>query len=224
MVLFAYARTKHHYFVMSHQREWMMKTRATLLARLKNSSDHESWQVFFDTYAQLIYSVAVKSRLSKSEAEDVVQATMISVAKHMPGFKYDPKIGSFKAWLLKMTRWRISDQFRKRQKYVVGHADGSETTKYLEYLNIEEIPAASDFERIWEEEWKGNIIEVAVAKARRRLNPKQYQVYDLCVNKGWEAARVAERLSISIDQVYLSKHRMTEAIKAEVDRLQKEIT
>jgi RNA polymerase sigma-70 factor (ECF subfamily) len=48
--------------------------------------------------------------MTDAEAQDVVQET-IFLARHMPTFKYDPAIGSFKAWLLNMTRWRIIDQF-----------------------------------------------------------------------------------------------------------------
>ena len=46
---------------------------------------------------KLIYGVARKAGLTDVEAQDVVQETMASVAKHMPTFKYDPVIGSFKA-------------------------------------------------------------------------------------------------------------------------------
>ena len=30
--------------------------------------------------------------------------------------KTDPAFGSFKSWLLKLTQWRVLDQFRKRKK------------------------------------------------------------------------------------------------------------
>src|SRR5438876_10723498 len=92
----------------------LIPTRASLLARLKDWQDQSSWREFFDIYWKLIYGVARKAGLNDAEAQDVVQETMASVAKHMPTFKYDPAVGSFKAWLLKMTRWRITDQLRKR--------------------------------------------------------------------------------------------------------------
>src|SRR6266853_6318316 len=92
----------------------LIPTRATLLERLKNWQDQSSWQDFFDTYWKLIYGVARKAGLIEAEAQDVVQETMMAVDRHMPNFKYDPAIGSFKAWLLNMTRWRIVDQLRKR--------------------------------------------------------------------------------------------------------------
>src|SRR5437899_9858538 len=92
----------------------LIPTRRSLLTRLKNWDDRESWKDFFDTYWKLIYGVAIKAGLSDAEAEEVVQETVITVAKKIGDFKADPGHGSFKGWLLKITQWRIGDQFRKR--------------------------------------------------------------------------------------------------------------
>src|SRR5437660_1419941 len=100
---------------MSPGGEEFLRTRATLLERLKDWSDQSSWQEFFDLYSRLIYGVARKAGLTDAEAQDVLQETMIAAAKHLPKFQYDPVQGSFKNWLLRMTRWRIADQFRKRK-------------------------------------------------------------------------------------------------------------
>src|SRR5882672_8288498 len=94
--------------------EFLIPTRETLLSRLKNWSDQESWNTFFNTYWRLIYTAAIKAGLSNEDAQDVVQETVIAVCRSMPGFKYDRKAGSFKGWLLQLTRWRVRDQLRKR--------------------------------------------------------------------------------------------------------------
>lgn len=99
---------------MTKRPDELLPTRASLLKRLRNWQDQASWQDFFNTYWKLIYGVARKAGLTDAEAQDVLQETLVSVAKHIPTFKYDPTIGSFKAWLLNMTRWRIVGQFRKR--------------------------------------------------------------------------------------------------------------
>jgi len=90
-------------------------TRRSLVDRLANWDDQKRWQEFFDTYWKLIYSTARKSGLTDAEAQEVVQETVITVAKKIDKLKYDPAIGSFKGWLLQITRWRIVDQFRKRE-------------------------------------------------------------------------------------------------------------
>src|SRR5207249_1498344 len=91
-------------------------TRQSLLDRLKDWGDQTSWQDFFDTYWQLIYNVAIKAGLTDAEAQDVVQETIIAVAKKIPEFKTDPAHGSISAWLMQLTRCRIADQCRNRGK------------------------------------------------------------------------------------------------------------
>src|SRR5579884_3179208 len=89
----------------------LIPTRQSLLSRLKDWDDNESWRVFFDTYWRLIYNAAMKAGLTDAEAQDAVQETVISVMKSISSFKYDPAKGSFKTWLLRLTQWRILDQF-----------------------------------------------------------------------------------------------------------------
>src|ERR1700720_805237 len=92
----------------------LMPTRKSLIGRLKDWNDQESWKAFFDTYWKLIYSTAIKAGLRDAEAEEGVQETVISVLKSMQEFQYDKTRGSFKSWLLRLTTWRIADQLRKR--------------------------------------------------------------------------------------------------------------
>src|SRR5271165_5137494 len=96
--------------------EEFLPTRRSLLSRLKDAGDQESWRVFFDTYWRLIYRAAIQAGLNDDEAQDVVQDTVLATVKRMPGFQYDPAKGSFKNWLLQATRWQIVDQLRRRQR------------------------------------------------------------------------------------------------------------
>jgi len=199
----------------------LMPTRATLLQRLKNWQDQASWQEFFDTYWRLIYGVALKGGLSETEAEDVVQETMLSVAKHMPTFQYDPAFGSFKAWLLKMTRWRITDQLRKRgpvaHQRSLSNGTGSGTSTADRVVD----PRTPDLNALWDIEWERNILNAATASVQRRVDPQKFQIFDFCANKQWTPDKIAKAFGIPVAQVYLAKHRVTEMIKAEVKRLQK---
>ena len=201
----------------------LIPTRASLIQRLKDWQDQSSWQDFFDTYWKLIYGTAIKSGLTGTEAEEVVQETMISVAKHMPSFKYDPALGSFKTWLLNMTRWRITDQLRKRGPFVAGHsaADDTATGTRTEDKVVDPMSPALDV--LWDAEWEKNLLDAAVAKVKRRLDPQKYQIFDLYVNKEWPPEKVAAMFSISVDQVYLAKHRTTELIKDEIKKLEQKM-
>jgi RNA polymerase sigma factor (sigma-70 family) len=205
---------------MAEPKDELIPTRATLIQRLKDWQDQSSWQDFFDTYWKLIYGTATKSGLTATEAQDVVQETMISVAKHMPAFKYDPAIGSFKTWLLNMTRWRITDQLRQRGPFVAKHSTSDDTAAGTRTVDKVVDPMGRDLDALWDAEWEKNLLDAAMAKVKRRLDPIKYQIFDLYVNKEWPPERVAATFGISVDQVYLAKHRTTELIKEEVKKLE----
>src|SRR5437667_6517364 len=115
----------------------LIPTRASLLGRLKDWKDEASWKVFFETYWKLIYNAAIKAGLTDAEAQDVVQETVISVSKSMPTFDYDCEKGSFKSWLLLLTRWRIIDQFRKRQRGIQDRRKAHTSTRTA---TVERVP------------------------------------------------------------------------------------
>jgi RNA polymerase sigma-70 factor (ECF subfamily) len=196
-----------------------LPTHQSLLSRLKDWEDRDGWKEFFDTYWRLIYSVAVRSGLTETEAEEVVQETVLAVAKQMQTFRYD-KGGSFKAWLLQITRRRIVDQFRKRAPWdgraPAADEDGSRTS------TAERLPAPEpDLAPIWDEEWRKNLVEAAMQRVKARVKPRQFQIFDLYVLKEWPVAEVSRSLNVNATQVYLAKHRVTRLMRQEVARLEK---
>src|SRR5438094_7182452 len=85
-----------HQLRMPRPEDELIPTRVSLLGRLKDWQDQAGWQEFFDTYWKLIYGVARQSSLNDAEAQDVVQETMASVARHMPKFVYNPALAHSK--------------------------------------------------------------------------------------------------------------------------------
>jgi RNA polymerase sigma factor (sigma-70 family) len=198
----------------------LVATRRSLVDRLANWDDQKRWQEFFDTYWRLIYSTARKSGLTDAEAQEVVQETVITVAKKIDKLKYDPAIGSFKGWLLQITRWRIVDQFRKREP---GGAKRPHIPDDRLTATIERVPDAHvvDLDAVWEAEWKDNLFEAAIARAKKKVDPKQFQIFDCYVRKEWPAQKVADQLRVNIGQVYLARHRVSAVLKKEIKALEK---
>jgi len=130
----------------------------------------------------------------------------------MPSFRYDPAKGSFKAWLLNLTRWRIIDQIRKRAASGKTAPDDPFTEAGTE--------AGAAVTELWEDEWQNNIRAAALARIKRKLDPAKYQAFDFHVNKGWPADKVSKAFGITTDQVFLIKHRIIEMLKAEIKRLE----
>ncbi len=195
-------------------------TRQSLLARLKNWEDQRSWQEFFDTYWRLIYGVAVRAGLSDTEAQEVVQETVLCVARGMGEFRVGAAYGSFKGWLLVITRRRIADQFRKRDRHIrpTPCADGSTPT-------IERIPDPASLvgDAVWEEQWRRNVADVATARVKQRVSPKQWLLFQLSVLKELPAREVASRCGVSLARVYMAKYRIGAQIKQEARRLERKM-
>lgn len=192
--------------------EDFIPTRETLLCRLRNWDDHESWKDFFDIYGRLIYATAAKAGLNKAQAEDVVQETLISVAKQMPGFKYDRKLGSFKGWLLQITRRRIWDHFRNRP----GELQMAGETHLQPDHSASSAPSIDEF---WECEWQSNLLLAAVNRVKARVHLKQFQMFDLYVTQEWPMEQVIRTMGVNSAQVYMAKYRISALIKRELKAL-----
>ena len=198
-------------------------TRSSLLSRLRNAGDEASWRTFFETYWRLIYNVGRKSGLSDADAQDVVQDTVIAVARKMPEFCYDPAKGSFKQWLLLITRRRIHDHFRCVYRLAGLAKAAAEPLRNSDTVPSSVLPPDAEIDAAWEFEWKQNLFQTALARVRERANPKHYQVFDYCVLQNVRASEVARMLGMNSAQVYLAKHRVSLAVKRAVSGLESEL-
>ncbi len=196
----------------------IIPTRESLLGRLKDWRDEESWREFFSIYRKLIFSMAVKAGLSEQELEEVVQETVISIAKTIKDFDYDPERASFKTWLRHLAQKRIADCFRKRSRDQLMR-DAEETGKTPV---IERVPDANaaNLDAVWEEEWQKELLEAALARIKTQVSAEQYQIFDFYVLKKMPMEKVAAALGTNAGQIYLAKHRITRLLKKEIAKLE----
>jgi len=196
-----------------------LPTRKTLVSRLKNLEDDQSWRDFFETYWKLIYAFAIKSGCTNTEAEEVVQETVISVARKMHDFQYNPGLCSFKGWLMHMANWRVIDQLRRRRNdRVEPFRDIDDTrTGYLERIPD---PLGPEVERLWEGEWRRNLMDSAMDRVKRLCNPQHYQIFYLVAVKKIALAEVVKSHGVSRAQIYLAKHRVAGLLRKEIKYLE----
>lgn len=199
--------------------EWI-PTRQSLLTRLKNWDDQEGWHEFFNTYWRLLYGVARKAGLNDAEAQDAVQITVIAVAEKMRRgeFKYDPA-RSFKAWLLTLTQWRISDQFRKRQLLSERHPEVEGKTDLME--GVSDAAAEERLAQNWDADWRENLMQVALEKVKPRVSARTFQIFQLHVRQDWPVEKVAQTLGVGKAQVHLAKHRISIMVRKELAKLER---
>lgn len=194
-------------------------TRSSLVRRLGNWDDHGGWQEFFDRYWKLIYAVAIKAGLTDAEAQDVVQETVVAVAKQMREDGYDRTRSSFKNWLCLITRRRIIDHFRRRSDVKQRPLASDETNRTDTVARVPD-PASLELDSVWEEEWRKNLADAAIERVKEQVTAKQFQIFDLSVLKDLPVRDVTKILKVNAAQVYLARHRISALVKKEAARLE----
>jgi len=209
-----------------------MATCPSLLARLKDWNQQTAWREFDQDYAPLLRNVARKAGLPDAEADEVAQETLIAVAKKIGEFQHAGRRGSFRAWLYQQARWRIADQFRARKRH---HLTGPDIRDELsEVISDKVIADASPahgrgatagrepdpaFERLWAAEWEEHIRQTALARVKRQVSARQFQLFDLHVLQGLPVREAAQAAGATIAAVYMAKSRVGRLVRRELERL-----
>lgn len=76
--------------------------------------DAQSWNALVDRYARLVFAVALRCRLSHSEAADVSQTVWLRLAENLDRINDPARVG---AWLVTTTKRETLALIRARQRY-----------------------------------------------------------------------------------------------------------
>jgi len=197
----------------------LLETRSSLINRLKATINGESWEVFFNAYWELIFSVARRAGLSEADSQDIVQETILKVHKSLDRFQYNRERGSFKGWLRTITRSRLTEHFKKQQRQPQTQQPREDEDDPL--ANLAD-PQGPELERIWSEEWSRSLIQRSLAFLKQQVSLKQYQIFKChCIDE-WTVKEVCDALNVNAAQVYMAKQRVGKIFAAKLERLKQE--
>jgi RNA polymerase sigma factor (sigma-70 family) len=200
-------------------RDAFAHTRASLLDRLADWNDRSAWMRFYDIYWRVIYSYALRAGLREDEARDVVQETVLALAGQMRDGRFDRTRGSFKSWLRTLTQWKVRDRFRNRDSHVDEAVHSAAGTKRMTGT-LDRFPAQGDPDAGWDSEWREAVLAEALAALRDQISPRQYQIFECHVIKGWDVPKVCRELGVTRMQVYLAKNRIQPLIRRAVEKIE----
>ena len=84
------------------------ETRASLLIRIRNPEDSDSWTQFGEVYAPVVFRFLTRRGLQEADAGDVTQNVLLEVAKSIQKFEYEPERGKFRNWLATIARRQLN--------------------------------------------------------------------------------------------------------------------
>jgi RNA polymerase sigma factor (sigma-70 family) len=204
----------------AHITDDSLPTKASLLARIRNFDDVESWKVFYKTYERVVKGLAKKRGLTEAEAEEVSQEVFRRIAEKIHDFEPASRAGSFRRWLYQLARWRADDKIRERGRLQVEPIEDPTTG-----LNptVQKIPAPEDIDEALETEARRQLIQVALERLKRRVNPRDIQIFQLLIIEQWSVHKVAKFFRLATASVYVVRHRVGRQLKEELASIEKRL-
>jgi hypothetical protein len=83
---------------------------------------------------------------------------------------------------------------------------------------VEQVPGPNrdELEKLGDQEWRKHLPEASIVRVKKRVNAKQYQMFNLYVMLEWPMNQVKRTLGVSSAQVYMAKMRIGRMIKSEI--------
>jgi RNA polymerase sigma factor (sigma-70 family) len=190
------------------------RTSPTLLGRLSRSpADQGAWAEFAARYGRQIYSWCRHWRLQEADAQDVTQEVLLTLARKMRTFTYDPS-RSFRAWLKTVAHHAWQDWLEARRRPGAGSGD----SVVLELLHS--VEARDHLVEQLDAEFSRELLDEAMARVRLRVEPHTWHAFHLLAVEELSGADVAERLGMKVATVFVARSKVQKMIREEVCRLE----
>ena len=184
-------------------------TRMTLLVRIRNADDRQAWTHFFELYTPLVYSYALKNGFQDADASDVAQEVMCTVAKAIGAFDYDPSKGSFRGWLLTVTRNCLRKRWEQNRRQSTTMELTSEMAQCLE-------DPSTETNTEWDREYALRVFHWVADSVRSEFKESTWNAFWMTTVDGKAIDATAEVLGISIGAVYIARSRVLAKIRTVV--------
>ncbi len=193
------------------------ETRKTLIDKLVDQYNDDSWEEFVHYYRGYIYSVIKSSGFAHEDCEDLTQTVLLKAWKSIPKFQYEKQRCRFRSWLTIVTRNTIRDYLKSRDnKLSKLRVSDEENTESLEvYYRQSE---SSDIEKLADLEWKEYISKLAWENIQSDFDEKILKVFLEGASER-KTADIAAEFDIKENTVYAYKGRVQKALMKEIIRL-----
>lgn len=193
------------------------QTRATLIQRVQNQQDEQSWEEFVRVYRRYIYAIIRSMNISEHDTEDILQQVLINLWNSLPKMDYE-KINRFRSWLSTVTKNCVTDFIRKRTREAnrLEKAGKDDTLTYLKAIRLPEIDS------IAEREWEVHLTNMALENIEPLFSGKAVEAFRLTL-QGKGVNEIAAQLDLKQNSVYRLKNRVKERLIQEIRHLREEL-
>jgi RNA polymerase sigma factor (sigma-70 family) len=194
------------------------QTRSSLLLRVANPDDKQSWGEFYEIYHPILIRYVRSRGIGESDAEDIVQDIFVGKLRGAMGnFQLDRQRGRFRTWLFEVTMNAIRDWGRRRQNQPRVAAGSEDFTGPISPSVTEELS------RQWNAFHRAQVVQFALKKSREFFEPVTWQCFEQRTLMERSGSDVARELGLSVSAVYTNAHRVLEKVRELCRELDEEL-
>ena len=182
------------------------------MLRLRDPADDAAWGEFLQIYEPMLFRLASRWGLQREDAAEVVQETLLAVAKSIPNYQSKDHSGAFRAWLAAITRNKLVDHLTQRAKQPRGSGD----TDVHRWLDQQAEPGSS--ESIWDWQHKQHVFRWAAECVRRQVAAPTWDAFYRTEVLQELASEVAEDLEMRVGMVYVARSRVMSRLRKAVQQ------
>jgi RNA polymerase sigma-70 factor (ECF subfamily) len=198
---------------MTDERSSSTSTHRSLLQRARGH-DPAAWERMVALYGPLVLGWCRAWGLRDDDAADVFQEVFQSVAAHLAGFQRDRTGDTFRGWLRTITRNKVNDFFRRREKEPEGVGGSEACNRLAEIAGAmpPEEPGSPD-------PAETELLHRALAMIRAEFEPRTWEAFWQTAVEGRVAADVAADLGMTPGAVRVAKSRVLHKLRTDLGDL-----
>ena len=192
----------------------MNETSLSLLHRLRQSSDSETWNRLVRLYSPLLKSWLRKYEVQSADAEDLIQEVLLAVSKDVTTFDHNGRPGAFRTWLRSILVNRLRNFWRARGRRPQARGD-SDMERRLAQLE----DPASEMSQLWNRQHDRHVVRQLLTLWEPQFEPQTWRAFCRVAIDGERPDVVAGELGISLNAVFIAKSRVLSKLRQEAEGL-----
>lgn len=187
-------------------------TNDRLLLRIADPMDREAWDEFSSLYQSLIYRVGRRLGLQDADAQDLVQEVLQKVAATILDWESGQPSGSFRRWLQTVARNAAVDSIRRiRPDSARG---GTSVGERLQQVS----QPAEELDAVFRLEMEREAFRWAARRVQDEFTEPTWLAFWHTMVEGRSCPEVADQLGKSVGAVYISRSRVMQRLKVELQQ------
>ena len=168
-----------------------------------------------EIYTPLVHRLARARGFQEADAADLAQDVFRAVAGAIDRWNPDPRLGSFRAWLFRISRNLMVNALAARRR----HPRGSGDTDVRRLLEEVPDPNAEDT-ALFDAEYRRRLFEWAASRCRAEFRDATWQAFWRTGVDGEAPVDVGRSLGMTVGAVYVARSRVMARLKREIEQVE----